>query len=299
MSEIESKYKNMKTYHDLVEEGDGGSHIMDQVLAQKAKIKKNLSGIKHIIAVGSGKGGVGKSTLSIQLAISLQKSGKRVALLDADFNGPSQARLAGLMDVVFIPGKDGFDIPGTPSGLKVLSFGSLIPESETLEFSNVSQGDSHIWRATKEFSTLSEILGSANWGQLDYLLVDLPPGADRCYQYAQFLGSDVRFILVTIPSELAKGVVNRSLTALHKANAKVLGYIENMAGYYCHDCKELKPLFPEGSPPEWGIDLLGKVPFDAEVALNCDKGTLESQFTELSSAEPFREIIKKLNNLLE
>jgi len=298
VAETESKYKNMKTYHDLADDGDGGSNVMQQVLSQKAKIKNNLAGIKHILAIASGKGGVGKSTLSMQLAIALQRTGNQVAILDADFNGPSQARLAGLMDAMFIPGVHGFDIPRTKLGLKVLSFGTLIPESQNLEFNNVSPSDSHIWRATKEFTSLSEILGSANWGELDYLVIDLPPGTERCFQYAEFLGEETKFILVTIPSDLSQGVVNRSHTALKKAGANILGVIENMAGYYCHDCKEIKPLFPENDQKILELELLGKLPFDPKIAENCDKGLLENTFEGSITEEPLKHITDKLISLM-
>ena len=139
-------------------------------------------------AVGSGKGGVGKSTLTLHLAGALRARGLRIAILDADFNGPSQAHMAGVQGALFVPGSHKVALPRTRNGIAVFSMGSLIPEPEALEFESVAHGESHTWRATKEFALLGEILGAFEWGTLDLLMFDLPPGADRTVQYADFLG---------------------------------------------------------------------------------------------------------------
>jgi ATP-binding protein involved in chromosome partitioning len=150
--------------------------------------------------------------------------------------------------------------------------GSLIPESKALEFESAAHGESHTWRATREFALLGEILRSFDWGELDLLMFDLPPGAERTVQYADFLGPRTSFLLVTIPSEVARGVVARSVAALSKRPNRVLGYVENMSGYYCRDCNAVKPLFL--SPEDSGLDIpcLGTVPFDPELARHCDRG---------------------------
>ena len=150
--------------------------------------------------------------------------------------------------------------------------GSLIPESESLEFESTAHGESHTWRATREFALLGEILGSVEWGSLDLLMFDLPPGAERTVQYADFLGPRTSFLLVTIPSEVARGVVARSVAALSKGSHRVLGYVENMSGYYCRDCNAIKPLFDSPGPSGLEIPCLGNVPFDPELARHCDLG---------------------------
>ena len=268
----------MKTYHDIA--GDGGSRILEQVAEQRARITDGLAGVRHLVAVGSGKGGVGKSTLTLHLAGALRARGLRIAILDADFNGPSQARMAGVQEALFVPGNRKVALPRTSNGIAVFSMGSLIPESEALEFESAARGESHTWRATREFALLGEILGSFEWGALDLLMFDLPPGAERTVQYADFLGPRTSFLLVTIPSEVARGVVARSVAALSKTPNRVLGYVENMSGYYCRDCNAIKPLFvsPErldaaqGGPSGLEIPCLGTVPFDPELARHCDQG---------------------------
>ena len=177
----------MKGYHDII--GDGGSRVLEQVVEQRARITDGLAGVRHLVAVGSGKGGVGKSTLTLHLAGALRARGLRVAILDADFNGPSQARMAGLQGALFVPGTEKMALPRTRNGIGVFSMGSLIPESDALEFESTAHGESHTWRATREFALLGEILASVEWGELDMLMFDLPPGAERTVQYADFLGS--------------------------------------------------------------------------------------------------------------
>jgi len=260
----------VKGYHDIV--GDGGSRILEQVAEKQTRIADGLAGVRHLVAVGSGKGGVGKSTLTLHLAGALRARGLRIAILDADFNGPSQARMAGVQDAVFVPGSDKVALPRTVNGISVFSMGSLIPESKSLEFESAVQGESHTWRATKEFALLGEILGSCEWGTLDLLMFDLPPGADRTVQYADFLGPRTSFVLVTIPSEVSRGVVARSVAALSKGPNRVLGYVENMSGYYCRDCDAIKPLFDASDDSGLAIPCLGTVPFDPELARHCDRG---------------------------
>jgi ATP-binding protein involved in chromosome partitioning len=275
----------VKTYFDIA--GDGGSGILEQIAEQRGRIAGGLAGVRHVIAVGSGKGGVGKSTLTLHLAGALRGQGRRVAILDADFNGPSQARMAGVQGAVFVPGSDKAALPRTANGIGVFSMGSLIPESQALEFESAARGESHTWRATREFALLGEILAGFEWGELDFLMIDLPPGADRTVQYADFLapfdaappkarsqsGPRTSFLLVTIPSEVARGVVARSIAALSKNRDCLLGYVENMSGYYCRDCNEIKPLFPSAEGSSLGIPCLGTVPFDPDVARHCDEGT--------------------------
>ncbi len=270
----------MKTYRDIV--GDGGSKVVEQVIAQQQRIRRNLAGVRSILAVGSGKGGVGKSTLSMCIAArmlsanSAKPGGRaRVAILDADLNGPTQARMAGLRSAPLLPGTTGVALPRTPEGLGVVSLGAAIPEEEMLDFASVSSGDSHIWRATREFVLLGDLLATVEWGELDTLVIDLPPGAERTFQYAEFLGPETDFVLVTVPSAVSRGVVSRSVAALRKTPNRVLGYIENMAGYWCRDCDAVRTLFPaDGDQVELDLPRLGRVPFDPQLAAAADHGAI-------------------------
>jgi len=289
----------MKRYHDIV--GDGGSGILEQVAELRGRITDGLAGVRHIVAVGSGKGGVGKSTLTLHLAGALRARGVRIAILDADFNGPSQARMAGVHGALFVPGRHKVSLPRTMNGIAVFSMGSVIPESEALDFESAAQGESHTWRATREFALLGEILASFEWGALDLLMFDLPPGAERTVQYADFLEPlkpRVSFLLVTIPSEVSRGVVARSVAALSKGPNRLLGYVENMSGYYCRDCNAIKPLF-ESEPAGLSIPCLGTIPFDPELARHCDRGLPLAELPNTRVGRALDQIAQQLLDSLE
>lgn len=286
----------MKTYHDIV--GDGGSRVLEQVTDQRSRIAGALAGVRHLVAIGSGKGGVGKSTLTMHLAGALRAEGHRVAVLDADFNGPSQARMAGVQQAVFVPGTEKVVLPRTAAGIGIFSMGSVLPESEALDFESAAQGESQTWRATREFSLLGEILGAFEWGILDVLLVDLPPGSERTMQYADFLGARTAFVMVTIPSQVARGVVARSVAALSKRPNRLVGYIENMSGYYCRDCGGIKPLFA-ANDSALRIPCLGTVPFDPELARHCDLGIPFDAFRDTPVGAAIDRIARRLLSTLD
>ena len=293
----------MKTYHDIT--GDGGSRVLEQVVDQRSRITDGLAGVRHLVAIGSGKGGVGKSTLTLHLAGALRARGLRVGILDADFNGPSQARMAGVQTALFVPGpgpgsvNQKVALPRTANGIAVFSMGSLISESEALEFESTAHGESHTWRATREFSLLGEILRSFEWGTLDLLLFDLPPGAERTVQYADYLGPRTSFVLVTIPSEVSRGVVARSVAALSKGPNRLLGYVENMSGYYCRDCNAIKPLFESSHSTNLTIPCLGNVPFDHELARLCDRGIPFAELAGTPVAHALDGVAQQLLDRLE
>jgi ATP-binding protein involved in chromosome partitioning len=297
----------VKGYHDIA--GDGGSRILEQVVEHRARITDGLAGVRHVVAIGSGKGGVGKSTLTLHLAGALRVRGLRLAILDADFNGPSQARMAGVERAVFVPppspgsgvagGSSKVALPRTSNGIGVFSMGSLIPESESLDFESAARGESHTWRATREFALLGEILRSFDWGTLDLLLVDLPPGAERTVQYGEYLGERTSFVLVTIPSQVSRGVLSRSVAALAKGPHRVHGYVENMSGYYCRDCNTVKPLFDSPPASDLGIPCLGTVPFDPELARHCDLGVPFAGLRETAVGRSLDQIAGRLLDGLE
>ena len=282
----------MKGYHDIV--GDGGSDVLAQVQAQQESVVRSLAGVRNLVAIGSGKGGVGKSTVTMQLACALHELGNEVSILDADLNGPCQARLGGLRDHILIPGESGASVPTTRNGIGVVSMGTLVPEPRAVDFETLAAGSSHTWRATKEFTILRELMAGMDWGKLDYLLVDLPPGVERIVQYAELLGPSALFVLVGIPSDVARGVVARSIDALDRTPNRVLGYVENMNGYYCPDCERIKPLFPSQSQVKLDLPCLGSIPFDPELAALCDRGGTLSDSPGLFSSQSVRRVAEEI-----
>jgi len=289
----------MKTYSQI--EGDGGSAVAEQIADLESSIARRMAGIRHVVAVGSGKGGVGKSTLTRQLGAVLAAAGKRVGILDADLNGPSQAVLGGVQGVPPLPGDEGLLLPVTRDGLKVLSVGSLLAAGEALTWPSAAAGHSHVWRATREFAKLAELLGAVHWGPLDVLLVDLPPGPERTAQFADFLGPQATVLLISIPSALARGVVARSVSALAPLPNRVLGYVENMSGYACAGCGTVRPLFPESrEAAELALPCLGRVPFDPRLAALSDEGRAITEIPEAGPvATALAEVARNLINALE
>lgn len=269
--------------------GDGGSQVAEQIADLAARIARRMAGIRHVVAVGSGKGGVGKSTLTRQLASVLVAAGRRVGILDADLNGPSQARLGGVTEVPPLPGPDGMLLPRTRDGIQVLSVGSVVAEGSALTWAGLETGHTHVWRATREFANLAELLAAIDWGRLDVLLVDLPPGPERTAQFVEFLGPKTTVVLVSIPTALAHGVVARSLDALRPLPNRVLGYVENMTGLFAEEAPDL---------PALALPCLGRIPFDQELARLCDRGVA---VTEVESAarpaleEVARELLHRLD----
>ena len=282
----------MKGYHDIA--SDGGSEILAQVRAQQESVERSLAGVRHLLAVGSGKGGVGKSTLTMQLACALRERGHAVSILDADLNGPCQARLGSLAPGILLPGAGGAAVPATGSGIGVVSLGALFPEPRAVEFASVAPDAAHTWRATREFTVLRELLAGMDWGRLDFLLIDLPPGAERMAQYAELLGPAALFVLVTVPSDLARGVVARSLDALAKTPNRILGYVENMQGYTCPDCGSRRALFPGRSRVALELPRLGSVPFDPELAALCDRGGTAGDGVAESARRSLRRIAEEI-----
>ena len=273
----------MKSYFDIV--GDGGSRILDQVAAQRRKIETALAGVRHIVAVGSGKGGVGKSTLSLGLARALAATGRRAAVFDADLNGPSQAHLAGVGVAPPVPGPAGLVPPRDAHGVGIVSLGSVLPAGASLEFESVSDGDTQVWRASREFAAAGELIASVAWDELDLLVVDLPPGAERTFQWAEFLGRRAAIVLVTLPSDLARDVVARTLAALGRTPNRVLGYIENMDGYCCPGCGEVRPLFERASGEGLDLPCLGRVPFEPGLGGTADRAIRATLERVLSALE--------------
>jgi ATP-binding protein involved in chromosome partitioning len=254
----------MKRYRDIA--GDGGSDIVGQVEAQQARLGSRLREVKAILAVVSGKGGVGKSSITANLAGAFALAGARVGVLDADLNGPSMATMLGVRGRKLVVGGDGVEPPAGALGIRVMSMDLLLSGDATpLTWDAPSQAEAHTWRGTMEANALREFLADTAWGPLDVLLIDLPPGTDRLATVAGLVPSLAGTVIVTIPADVAHLVVRKSITVARAASAPVLGVIENMAG-----------MFPgPGAEPlarESGVPFLGRVPFDPGLAAAADRG---------------------------
>ena len=230
-------------------------------------------GVKNIIGVASGKGGVGKSTVSVNLAVALAQAGNRVGLLDADIYGPNVPLMLGLMDarpeIVSHPTNDGGQVdmivPLERLGLKVMSMGFLIDDDQPV-----------VWRGPMLNSALRQFLGQVDWGELDYLIVDLPPGTGdvqiSLIQLVQVTG----VVCVTTPQAVAIQDVRKGLMMFKAQNVPILGIIENMSYYQCEKCDEKAYIFGQGGgqilAENYGVPFLGEIPLSSAVRLAGDSG---------------------------
>lgn len=254
----------MKRYRDIA--GDGGSDVTGQVAAQQARLRRRLAAVRHVVAVVSGKGGVGKSTVTAALACRFALDGWRAGVLDADLNGPSMAKMLGVRGQRLAVAGDAVEPPVSALGVKVMSMDLLLPADEApLAWQAPTQDEAHTWRGTMEAQALREFLADTRWGDLDVLVVDLPPGTDRLATVAGLLPSPPAAVIVTIPSEVSQLVVRKSITVARQVGAGVLGLVENMAGLFTGPD-------PGAMADEAGIRLLGRVPFDRSLALAADRG---------------------------
>jgi len=265
----------VKKYKDIL--GDGGSNIVGQVEEQQSRLKARLSRVRHTVAVVSGKGGVGKSAVTANLAVAFARQGYAVGVLDADLNGPSLAKMLGVRGQQLQVTEAGVAPAVTGEGLRVMSMDFLLPsEASPLIWDAPTQAEAHTWRGSMEASALREFLTDTDWGTLDLLLLDLPPGTDRLPTVAGILPGLSGALIVTIPSEVSHLVVKKSVTAAREAKVPVLGLVENMAGYVCARCGSVGDLFHgpggEALAAELAIPFLGAVPFDARLAHAGDRG---------------------------
>ncbi|MBI4502192.1 MAG: ATP-binding protein [Gemmatimonadetes bacterium] len=254
-----------RSYHQVP--GADRSGLLDQVLAQRARVTERLARVRRVVAVMSGKGGVGKSHVTALLARGAANGkGRRVGVLDADLKSPTCARMLGAQGPVRV-GENGAEPVVGIDGVRLFSSDLLLEEGKPLAWKE-PDSERFLWRGALETGALREFLSDVAWGDLDLLLIDLPPGADRLADLAALVPGITGTVAVTIPSEESRRSVERSIRTALDAKIPVLGIVENMSGYACEHCYNVGPLF-EGNAGEalsetFRIPLLGKLPFGHE-----------------------------------
>jgi Mrp family chromosome partitioning ATPase len=236
--------------------------------AERAEaVKERMTQIKHKVIVLSGKGGVGKSTVAVNLAMSLALSGKQVGLLDVDLHGPTVPQLLGLgratpavLGETLIP----IDVG---DNLKIMSIGFLLGDRE----------DAVVWRGPMKANMIEQFLSDVDWGELDYLIIDSPPGTgDEPLAVCQAIGKMDGAVIVTTPQETALVNVRRSVRFCSLLNLPVLGVIENMAGFVCPHCGQVTHVFSRGGGSSMadkaGVPFLGSIPLDPAIVEAGDSG---------------------------
>lgn len=267
----------MKTYEDLGP--DGGSRIVEQVVSQRGKLRKRLDGIKHKISLMSGKGGVGKSSITANIAACLVDRGFRVGILDADLNGPSISHLLGVGNERKLVIDENGVQPGVGAmGIKFISMDMLLPNADSPVMWTQDAGATAAWVSTMESTALRELLMDTQWGELDFLLIDMPPGSDRIDNVRDLIPELAGVVEITIPSPIAQHIVAKSITKSSQMGVPIIGLIENMATYICPHCEHEGKLF-EGNDVQKLADrkeipFIGKIPFDTRVSAKTKSSSL-------------------------
>ena len=230
--------------------------------------EKNLAGVKHKIIVMSGKGGVGKSTVAVNIAVSLARTGLSVGLLDADMHGPSVPKLLGIPNLPLAITKDERIQPAfVPPSLKVISIAFLLRE----RYAPI------IWRGPLKMGAIKQFLEEVEWGELDFLIIDLPPGTgDEPLSIAQLVPAPDGAVIVTTPQDVALLSVRKSINFAKAVNLRIIGIVENMDGFVCPHCGKEVEVFGRGgvqkAAKETGIEYLGSIPLSPEISRSGDAG---------------------------
>jgi len=266
--------RKIRTYHEV--DSDSGATLVDQVVAQRDRLARRLRTVDSVVAVASGKGGVGKSAVTANLAVVLASRGHRVGALDADLNGPSLARMLGTVGETLGDGPDGVVPAVGAAGVHVMSMELLQEASDAPLRWKEPSGDRYIWQSALETGALREFLSDVAWGHLDFLLVDVPPGTDKIGRLLELVPGIDQLLLVSTPSEMSRAVVARSLTQVREAGVGAVGLVANMTEYVCPGCGDRHPLFPgdgvERLAREAQVDVWASVPFDPRMGAATDAG---------------------------
>jgi Mrp family chromosome partitioning ATPase len=262
---------------------------------QELRLKENLSRIKHTVLVMSGKGGVGKTSVAVNLAYALSLSGKKVGILDVDIHGPNVAKMLGIEQARLMVSEEGIEPVEIAEGLEAISI-SLMLES---------QDQPVIWRGPLKMATIKQFLSDVHWGELDYLVVDSPPGTgDEPLSVCQLIPGLSGAIIVTTPQDVALLDARRSIGFVKRLNVPVIGIIENMSGFVCPHCHKEIDIFKKGGGEtvarENEIPFLGSIPIEPELVDLSDRGTPFVAFhQELESSKAFLQVVERVEKFLE
>jgi ATP-binding protein involved in chromosome partitioning len=279
---------------EIMEKVPDQSNKKDPHAEQDAKINSALGRIKYKFLVMSGKGGVGKTSTAVNLSIALASKGFKVGIMDVDLHGPDVPRMLGL-NVMLEVGPNGKLTPARYSdNLMAVSVESLMP----------SKDEAVIWRGPIKYSAIQQFIGDVNWGELDFLVIDSPPGTgDEPLTIAQIV-KDARAIIVTTPQEVALADVRKSISFCKRVKMDVFGLIENMSGLSCPHCAKTIELFGSGggekTARQFGLTFLGRIPIDPNVVQCGDSGRCyRDAYTDSNVTRAFDEIAGKMAELLQ
>src|SRR4030042_4963294 len=262
-------------------------------LREKLALQDNISRIKHKIVVLSGKGGVGKSTVATNIAVALSLKGQKVGLMDVDIHGPSIPKMLGL---------EGHTLRGSDTGLAPIVYSDNL-RVMSIGFILRSQNEAVIWRAPLKHKLIRDFLTDVKWGEIDYLIIDSPPGTgDEPLSVAQLIEDAAGAVIVTPPQDVALIDVRKAITFCRHVNLPILGVVENMSGFICPHCGKMTDIFKKGGgeamAKEMGVPFLGRIPLDPKIVETADNGKPFFQyFQDTDAAKAFEVIIEPLLHL--
>jgi len=290
-----SEKKNCNSTQECGSCADSKSCSEDEKQAHREKmVGEKLSHIDHRIMVMSGKGGVGKSTVAVNLAVSLARKGYEVGILDADIHGPNIPKMLGLDHSKLIANPQGILPVPFSSNLKVLSIAFMLPEPDAPV----------VWRGPMKHGIFQQFLGEVEWGDLDYLIVDLPPGTgDEPLSIAHLIGEVDASVIVTTPQEVALLDSRKAVVFSRMVQVPVAGIVENMSGFLCPHCGKEIDLFKIGggekAARELRVPFLGRIPLDPQIVRNCDQGNpFVAANPDSAAAKAFMEISNRIEEFV-
>ena len=257
---------------------------------QEDALKGSLQKIKHKFMIMSGKGGVGKTSISVNLSIALAKKGFNVGIMDVDLHGPDVPKMLGLKGTLDLGKNDKLNPMNYAENLKAVSIESLTARKD----------DAIIWRGPLKNSAIRQFIGEVEWGELDFLIVDSPPGTgDEPLTVAQTI-SDAKAIIVTTPQEISLADVRKSISFCKTVNLEIFGLIENMSGFTCPHCNKMVDIFGSGGGERTartiGIPFLGRIPFDHKMVACGDEGiSFQERYKDSQVTKVFAEISAKMS----
>jgi ATP-binding protein involved in chromosome partitioning len=268
-----------------------------QMQEQEERLRDRMKKVKHKIAVISGKGGVGKSTVTVNLATAFAIHGhaNRVGILDADIHGPSVPKIIGLEGQKLQSGPPGIFPASSHLGIKVISMEFLLPDENAPV----------IWRGPLKMTAIRQFLADIVWGELDFMLADLPPGTgDEPLSVAQLLPEMDGVVIVTIPSEVSQIVVKKAVTFARKLDLPIIGVVENMSGFVCPECGAKSNIFRSGGgrkiSDELSVPFLGSIPIDPKVCEDSDEGIpFIIKHKNSAASKAFLQIVKKIEEFIK